>query len=167
MQQLVLPSPQQGNGQKVDIYGQLDGSVTLQQDHQKFDNSKVDGLDNALTALTPSDSSVPFTNGNNVMDSTIVPKVDVVEQSNAAIQPVPNFQAELEAFINNKPPGFMAQEDQMAEFDCFKEMNGSKDSLIWWSNDFETKSASSNSWDSTSVLPSQGMFQDYELGYNM
>ncbi|KAL1358193.1 hypothetical protein AAHE18_04G015800 [Arachis hypogaea] len=73
---------------------------------------------------------------------------------------------------------------QMAddEFDCLRKMNNnnnnnnnnnsnSKDSnsnLIWWSNDSsaDTKSASSNSWESmssTPVLMPEGMFQDYEL----
>lgn len=65
------------------------------------------------------------------------------------------------------------QEQQTAEYDYFGEMNGSsKDSFMWWSSDFDAKSASSNSWDSptttraTHVLhPEEGLFQDYELGY--
>lgn len=103
-----------------------------------------------------------------------MPKVNELENnSSMAFNPVldsalvPSFQAELDDFLNDKNVAFEPQEDQIAEFDCFKEMNGSKDSVVWWSNDFETKSGSSNSWDSTSHLheSDQQMFQDYELGY--
>ncbi|XP_015579086.2 transcription factor MYB36 isoform X2 [Ricinus communis] len=169
MQQL-LPTPQQGHEQKLDIYEQLSGSIALEnQNYPRFDNPKVDGLENSFNAITSSDSSVPFNNGNSVADSIAMEgRANGVDQSVAAIQPVSTFQAELENFLSNKTSGFVSQEDQITEFDCFREMNGSKDSLVWWSNDFETKSASSNSWDSTSVLQSEGMFQDYhELGYNM
>ncbi|CAK7344568.1 unnamed protein product [Dovyalis caffra] len=168
LMQYAFPSPQQGDEQKVDIYGQLVDSETLQQGHPKFSNSNVAGLENSLNAITSSDSSIPFTNGNHVMDLTTVPRAGMVEKSDAAAQPVvSNFQSELENFLNSKSSGFTAQEDQIGEFDCFKEMNGSRGGMNWWSNDFETKSASSNSWDSTSALQSEGMFQDYELGYTM
>ncbi|KAF2317157.1 hypothetical protein GH714_012879 [Hevea brasiliensis] len=166
LMQQFLSSPQ-GNGQKLDIYEQLSGSVTLDQDYLKFENPKVDGLENSMDGLTSSDSPIPFVNGNNVTESSMGARADAVEQSEVAIQPVSTFQPELEDIISNKASGFVSHEDQIAEFDCFKEMNVSKDSLIWWSSDFETKSASSTSWESTSVLQSDGMFQDYELTYNM
>lgn len=166
LMQQFLNSPH-GNGQKLDIYEQLCGSVTLDQDYLKFDNPKVDCLENSLKGLASTDSSIPFVNGNNVADSSMGVRVDAVEQSDAANQPVSTFQPELENFISNKTSGFVSQQDQFAEFDCFKEMNASKDSLIWWSNEFETKSASSTSWESTSALQTEGMFQDYELSYNM
>jgi myb proto-oncogene protein len=167
LMQYAFPSTQQGDAQKVDIYGQLVDPDTLQQGHPKFSNSNVVSLENSMNVITSSDSPLPFTNGKNVMDLTIVPRAGMADQSDAAVQPVSNFQSELENFLNNKTSGFTAQGDQIGEFDCFKEMNGSRDNMNWWSNDFETKSASSNSWDSTSVLQSEGMFQDYELGYNM
>ncbi|GLT80397.1 hypothetical protein SLA2020_518380 [Shorea laevis] len=128
-------------------------SVTLQQDYSN--------------GISSSDGSVPFVTENNLVANGI-------EQSNnAGIQPVSGFQGELDEFLINKTTvgnNFAQQEDQTAEFDCFKDMNGSKDSMVWWSNGgFDAKSASPNSWDSTSVLQtSEGiMFQDYELGYNM
>ncbi|KAJ4827779.1 hypothetical protein Tsubulata_021251 [Turnera subulata] len=173
LMQHLLPSTSQGNiTQKVDLYEQLIGAVTHQQDYPKFDNSKVDGLENSMNNITPSaGGSVPFSNGNNVLDSTLVARAaDVLGQSDAASQSVSNIQAEIEGLLNSKVSDFMEQENQIGEFDCFKEMNGSKDSLTWWSNDFEAKSASSaNSWDSTSVLHQpEGMFQGYEeLGYNL
>ncbi|KAF7806619.1 DNA binding / transcription factor [Senna tora] len=73
---------------------------------------------------------------------------------------------------------YMAQQEHRVEYeyDCFGEINvvgSSKDSLMWWSNDFDAKSASSSSWDSTTTAPhhvlhsdQEKMFQDYEgLGY--
>ncbi|KAG5225813.1 transcription factor MYB [Salix suchowensis] len=153
LMQYAFPGTQQGDAQKVDIYGQLVDSDTFNK--------------NSLNVIASSDSPVPLSNGTNVMDLTSVPRAGMADQSDAAVQPVSNFQSELENFLNNKTSGFTAQGDQIGEFDCFKEMNGSRDNMNWWSNDFETKSASSNSWDSTSVLQSERVFQDYELAYNM
>ncbi|EOY31764.1 Myb domain protein 36 [Theobroma cacao] len=172
LMQPLLPNPQPENERTADFYDQpTAASVAHQQDYPKSSNTKGLELDNSLDGITTSDGSDPFGTGNNLMDSATVPKADGhhhgTAQSNAAVQPVSNFQAELDEFLNNKTAGYVPQEDQMTEFDCFKEMNGAKDSLIWWSNDFDAKSASSNSWDSTSVLQSSGMFQDYELAYNM
>lgn len=91
---------------------------------------------------------------------------------------VSTFQDELDEFLNgnNKatsfiinPKGHLIADDQ---FDCFQEMNMiSKESLVWWSNELEStrSSATTNSWDDSSVLhhSSEGIFQDYELGYNL
>ncbi|KDP43822.1 hypothetical protein JCGZ_23030 [Jatropha curcas] len=139
------------------------------QDYSKLENHNIDTLGNSSNTITSSNSTVPF---HNVMDSNIGMSSNLAGQSNAElIQPVSSFQAELEDFLSNKTSGFERQEDQIVEFDCFKEMNnngGSKDGMIWWSNEFETRSLSSNSWDSTNnILQAEGMFQDYELGYNM
>ncbi|KAK9275249.1 hypothetical protein L1049_022511 [Liquidambar formosana] len=165
------PSPnplmQPAHGQKGDFFEPPAASIALQQDYPKISNPKIDELENSLNGISHPDSSIVFTTGNNPLDSTIVPKSDGIEQSNAGFQPVSSFQAELDNFLNNKAVGFLPQEDQIVEFDCFKDMEGSKDSMIWWSNnDFNSKS-SSNSWDSTSVLQSEEMFQDYALSYNM
>ncbi|GMY35422.1 transcription factor MYB36 [Fagus crenata] len=147
----ALPSPQPGQAQKVGFY-------------EPPTSAKVNELENSLHGHVS--SSDTFINGNNPIDSTAVPKPHGIEQSNAGIQ-ASAFQAELDVFLNTKTVDFVPQEDQIAEFDCFKEMNVSKDSMLWWSNEFDAKSASLNSWDSTSVLHSQQMFQDYELGYNL
>ncbi|XVE98731.1 hypothetical protein REPUB_Repub03eG0133500 [Reevesia pubescens] len=177
LMQPLLSNPQSENEQSADdFYDQPVAAASLSQlqDYSKISNAKGLELDNSLDGISPSDGSVPFGSGENLMDSVNVPKADgndhhgIAQSINAAIQPVSNFQAELDEFLNNKTAGYAPQGDQMADqFDCFKGMNGSKDSLIWWSSDFDAKSASSNSWDSTSVLHSNGMFQDYELCYNM
>ncbi|XP_022756539.1 transcription factor MYB36-like [Durio zibethinus] len=176
LMQPLLQNPQPANEQSADdFYDQPAATASLvqRQDYPKISNAKELELDNFSDGISPSDGPAPFGTGDNLMDSETVPKTDgndhhgIPQPINEAIQPVSNFQAELEEFFNNKTAGYTPQEDQMAEFDCFKEMNGSKDSLIWWSSDFDAKSASSNSWDSTSVLQSNGMFRDYELGYNM
>ncbi|THF96118.1 hypothetical protein TEA_014191 [Camellia sinensis var. sinensis] len=100
-------------------------------------------------------------NGSNVLES----RLDGMEQFNAKIQPISTFQAELDALhlLNNETTGFPPQEDPISEFDCFKEMDGLKESVIWWSNDFNSKSASSNTWDATSVL----QYQNYVSSYNL
>ncbi|KAL2480956.1 Transcription factor [Abeliophyllum distichum] len=95
-----------------------------------------------------------------------------VGQSNyTGIEPVSGFtQAELDDLLNNEASDVLpTQSHNIAEFDCFKEMNGSMDNLEWWSNDFvDANSASSNSWDSaTRVNQSEEMYQDYGLGYSM
>ncbi|XP_022731077.1 transcription factor MYB36-like [Durio zibethinus] len=173
--QPLLPNPQPANEQSVDDLYDQPATASLTQDQQDYPkNSKAKGLelDNSLDGISPSNESVPFGTGQNLKDSATVPNADgnIAQSINAAVQPVSNFQfqTELDEFLNNKTASYAPQEYQMADqFDCFKEMNGSKDSLIWWSSDFDGKSASSNSWDSTSVLQSNGIFQDYELGYNM
>ncbi|XWS70926.1 hypothetical protein CRYUN_Cryun03dG0092400 [Craigia yunnanensis] len=176
LMQPLLPNPQPSNEQSADdFYDQpaTTASLVQQQDYPKINNAKGLELDNSLDGISPSDGSAPFGTADNLIDLAAVPKKNgndhhgISQQLNVAVQPVSNFQAELDEFLNNKTAGYAPQEDQMAEFHCFKEMNGSKDSLIWWSSDFDAKSTSSNSWDSTSVLQSHEMFQDYELGYNM
>ncbi|KAL2502178.1 Uncharacterized protein Fot_36026 [Forsythia ovata] len=106
-----------------------------------------------------------FENERNIQGSNFV------GQSNyAGIEPVSGFtQAELDDLLNNEASDFLPTQSQnIAEFDCFKEMNGSMDNLEWWSNDFvDANSASSNSWDSaTRVNQSEEMYQDYGLGYS-
>ncbi|XVE80018.1 hypothetical protein DITRI_Ditri14bG0105000 [Diplodiscus trichospermus] len=168
----LAPNPRPENQQSADDFCDQ-ASLAQHQYYLKIRNAKGLELDNSMDGISPSDGSVPFGTGNNLMDSETVPKADrdhhgIAESINAAVQQVSNFQAELDEFLDSKTAGYAPQADQMADqFDCFKEMNGSKDSLIWLSNDFDAKSASSNSWDSASVLQPNGMFQDYDLGYNM
>ncbi|CAA2938324.1 transcription factor MYB36 [Olea europaea subsp. europaea] len=96
----------------------------------------------------------------------------VGQSSYKGTEPVSGFtQAELNELLNNEAADFLpAQSQNIAEFDCFKEMmNESMDNLGWWSNDFvDSNSASSNSWDSaTKVNISEELYQDYTLGYTM
>ncbi|KAL4035890.1 hypothetical protein IC575_004598 [Cucumis melo] len=96
-------------------------------------------------------------------------------ESSSGHHQVSNFMQVVDGFLedHNKGEGFMAQSDeQVAEFDWFKEVGGcSKNSLIWWGqnneHDMRSAASSSNSWDSSSVLQSELMFQDFELGYNL
>ncbi|KAJ6330838.1 hypothetical protein OIU76_009435 [Salix suchowensis] len=104
--QYAFPSPQQGDGQKVDTYRQLVDSDTRQQDHPKFSNSSVVGLENSLNGITSPDSYIPFSSGHHAMDLTIVSRAGVVEPADAAAQPDPNFQSEFENFLNSKTYGF-------------------------------------------------------------
>ncbi|OIW19441.1 hypothetical protein TanjilG_09461 [Lupinus angustifolius] len=128
---------------------------------------------NTLKVENPlNNNSVPFANsGNNLpMHSS-----SIVDQTNSmGFQQVCALQiTEHDNILNNKITmgNYLPQEQQnMAGFDCFREMNGSNDNsnLIWWSNDSDSKSASTSSWDSstTPVLMPEGMFHDYELGYS-
>ncbi|GFS36095.1 myb domain protein 36 [Actinidia rufa] len=74
------------------------------------------------------------------------------------IEKVSTFQNELiDGLMNNKAIGFPSQEDSIAQIDCFTEMEGLKESMVWWSSDHDleySNSASSSSW-------------DYGLGYDL
>ncbi|KAF5749449.1 hypothetical protein HS088_TW04G01418 [Tripterygium wilfordii] len=105
-----------------------------------------------------------------------IPSSGIMERFDVGLERVSTLEAELgNILINTKPSAsydLVQENHQMVEFDCSKEMDsGSKDNWSWWSNDnLESKSTSSNSWDSTNVLhhhQSEGMFQDYEFGYNI
>lgn len=167
LMQQVLTSPQSLlDQQKAQFY---EPTTTLQE-QEEYPNPKMDELENSFNGISTSDSSIGFTTGSNC-NLFVGHKPDSIhEQLNGGTQSASTFQAELESFLNNKSAcGFVPQDqDQIAEFDCFKEVDGAKDIMLWWpsSNDFDSKSASLNSWDSASVLQSE-MFQDYALGYNM
>ncbi|KAK1559484.1 hypothetical protein Q3G72_015023 [Acer saccharum] len=149
--------------------------LAFQQNYPQISNPNVHELDNSLNGMSSSDSSIRVSNDNKVIrdDHSTPPllKANDLQSDAMNIQPALTFQAdELENFLNNKTIGYTAEEDdhQIAQFDCFNAVNGSKDNFFWWANEFDSKSASSNSWDSTPVLDqSEGMFQDFELGYNL
>uniref|UniRef100_A0A0A0LX58 Uncharacterized protein n=1 Tax=Cucumis sativus TaxID=3659 RepID=A0A0A0LX58_CUCSA len=119
----------------------------------------------------------PQTNTNSISLPCKIPENSDHHQveSSSGHHQVSNFMQVVDGFLedHNKGEGFMAQSDeQVAEFDWFKEVGGcSKDSLIWWGqnneHDMRSAASSSNSWDSSSVLQSELMFQDFELGYNL
>jgi myb proto-oncogene protein len=123
--------------QHVDFYE----PPTAQQDYSEVKNSKFDELEDAFN------------------------RVGMELQTNGGISSLSRIQAELDDLVNNKISGnFSQQEDDFeAQFDCFKEMDGPKDGLVWWANNFESKSASSNSRDSTSVFQSEGGYHGHEL----
>jgi len=151
--------------------GQKDEFCKPQHDGAKINNPQVHLLEN----IPLSNGGVPFVasgSSKNPMHSSLAPRSEAIhEQTNSVgFQQLGALQTELDDILNNRIMGYVPHEDHdMAGFDCFREMNSSKDSLIWWSNDSDTKSVSSNSWDSsaTPALLPQGMFQDYELGYSL
>ncbi|KAE9602405.1 hypothetical protein Lal_00049569 [Lupinus albus] len=145
-------------GQKDEFYKPTIVCGLLQQDIGA--NIHTPKVENPLN-----NSSIPFisNSGNNIPkhSSSIVERT-----TNMELQEVCALQiTELDDILNNRTVGnYLQQEEEqnMAEFDCFRDMDDSKDniSLIWWSNDSDAKST-------TPVLMSEGMFQDYELGYSL
>ncbi|CAK9147593.1 unnamed protein product [Ilex paraguariensis] len=156
--------------QSLHLQGLNESSNPLMQQAVTPSNLQLDELDNSVIKSS-SDSPIMFNNGSHLSNSTTtVPKSGGIEQSNPVIQSVSTFtQGDFDDSINNKAVGSVSGENQMAEFDCFKEMDDSKDTVIWWSNDFHTNSiTSSNSWDSISVLHQpERFYQDYALGYSV
>ncbi|KAJ1433509.1 SANT/Myb domain [Sesbania bispinosa] len=178
MQNANLPSPHHvGQGQKHDDHDHQFYKPPTTADHH--DGAKINNTELQVGLLENplSNSFIASGNNNPIMHSTstvIAPtRGEVVEQSNnVGLQQLGALQTELDDILNNRTTTTMGQEDHMVDqFDCFREMNGSKDSFIWWSNDSaDTKSASSNSWEDSStnpVLLPEGMFRDYELGYSL
>ncbi|KAG8372409.1 hypothetical protein BUALT_Bualt12G0063200 [Buddleja alternifolia] len=138
--------------QNINLMHQISASpqpeVPLALDHQEYSPlsnlKKIDEVENCV----------------NVFSSLKADQSNVLESGFT--------QAELDDLINNKSCNFLPNENQIGEFDCFKEMDGSKVNLGWWSNEFDANSASSSSWDSENMLHrSEGMYQDYGLGYSI
>ncbi|CAI9761075.1 unnamed protein product [Fraxinus pennsylvanica] len=91
-------------------------------------------------------------NKNSVNETNIQGSNFVGQFNFTGIEPLSGFtQAELDDLLNNEAADFLpTQSQKIAEFDCFKDMNGSMYNLGWWSNDFvDANSASSQSWDSS------------------
>ncbi|KAL2465749.1 myb domain protein [Abeliophyllum distichum] len=128
-------------------YSNENRDILMQQEYCNISNLKVDELGNPINGI----------------GSSITLNVTGQLETNTGIQPGSALtQSELDV-------GFMPTENQMVvdEFDCLKEMDGSKlYNLGWWSNDFDVNSASSNSWDSANILrKSEEMYQEYTIGY--
>ncbi|KAL2482907.1 myb domain protein 36 [Forsythia ovata] len=128
-------------------YSNENRDILMQQEYCNISNLKVDELGNPINGI----------------GSSIALNVTGQLETNTGIQPGSALtQSELDV-------GFMPTENQMAvdEFDCLKEMDGSKlYNLGWWSNDFDVNSASSNSWDSANILrKSEEIYQEYSIGY--
>ncbi|KAL5549068.1 hypothetical protein UlMin_004299 [Ulmus minor] len=174
-QKMVQNLQSLNENQNNPLFHQAQTNVNLYQ--PPTNNAKIEGNNPKIgSSENPSDGSNAFINVSNPMEdheTNIVPNnVHGLEQSNGGIEQVSGFdQVELDEILNNQTVSFMSQGDQqMNEFDCFKDMSASKESLMWWCNAFEGKSASSNSWDSSSsaALQSNGMFHDYDqLGYSL
>ncbi|CAI9754757.1 unnamed protein product [Fraxinus pennsylvanica] len=124
--------------------------IPMQQDYFNMSNLNVVELGNYINGI-PSTENISGQSNTN---------------TNTGIQPSSAFtQAEFDV-------GFMPTQNQMVvdEFECFKDMDGSKlYNLVWLSNELDVNSASSNSWDiSANVLhKSEEMCQNYSTGYSM
>ncbi|XP_010047010.2 transcription factor MYB36 [Eucalyptus grandis] len=179
IQQLALANGSQQRAEdiernKADIYELTStnpNNVSLQHDSLKITASKIEELVNSLS--TSSDGSVSFNYAKNLIDTALIPEVDGAEAmsyANAFDGATSNIQAELDDMGNNKAANhFAPREDHPntnAEFDYFKEMNGCKDNILWWSNELDTKLPSAISWDpvNNSVFQNEGLFQDYGSG---
>ncbi|PIA28603.1 hypothetical protein AQUCO_06800041v1 [Aquilegia coerulea] len=163
------PSMQQvSNGQTALLREEKFLELPSSSIEQRANNStKQDEKEDSFKGFTSSENSTGFNNGINSMGAAIMSKSSGAEELNMNFQSVSSLQAELGDILYNKTSGFIATEDQINEFDCFKDMDGAKEGMIWWTNGFETKSSSSSSWDSASALQTGGLFQDCELGYDI
>ncbi|PON97967.1 MYB transcription factor [Trema orientale] len=186
MQHNLVTSPNQGHhdhqpagqGQKVDFYEPSSVNIAVHEGQEEYtrtgnnDSAKIiEGSENCKEDA--------FACGVGVQQSDPDHEIGRIHQVSA-------FQAELEDILNGDkgsisflPQGDHDHDHQVGdELDCFKEMNNvSKDSFIWWSNEFDAKSSSSNSWDSTSAAldhhqssigTHNGIFHDYDqLNYGL
>ncbi|KAK4431944.1 Transcription factor [Sesamum alatum] len=120
----------------------------------------------SINCLSSSETSFPLNTETHVPDQS-----NIMGQNTGLIQPAGSgfTQAELDDLLTDRASSFAPTGNQVAAFDCFKEMDGSKDNLGWWADEFDmNNSTSSRSWDSASMLPqSDEMYQDYGIGYSM
>ncbi|XP_076926433.1 transcription factor MYB36-like [Bidens hawaiensis] len=126
--------------QKVHLYGPCNNNH--QQMYPLPNNMLVNQVDGSM-------------NGINVGSSTRVPETENIKHSSVDFQQYYlAFQAEIDQFLSNKGANSESiNQVQANELDIFKDMDGAKDMMSWWSNEFDANSASSNSWDSNGVHP--------------
>nr|XP_043630807.1 transcription factor MYB36 [Erigeron canadensis] len=125
--------------QKIQLFGPSNSLLppVFSQPH----NMLVNQIDNSM-------------NGINISPSKQVQESDSNKQPSLEFQQYMEFQAEINEYLSNKGANNSVSLDQANanEFDCFKDMDVSKDMMTWWSNEFDANSASSNSWDSNGIL---------------
>ncbi|XP_024960289.1 transcription factor MYB36-like [Cynara cardunculus var. scolymus] len=138
MMQHVLPD----SPQKVELYGQINNCP--QQVYSPQSNIMINQMEGSI-------------NGINIPGSSMqVPESEGTKQPSMELQQFWALQAEIDEFLSNKAANsVLLDQAQTNEFDCFKDMDGAKDIMTWWSNEFNANSASSNSWDSYGVLDRQ------------
>ncbi|KAM0014186.1 putative transcription factor MYB-HB-like family [Helianthus debilis subsp. tardiflorus] len=136
MMQHVFPD----SPQKVQLYGPSNNH--LQQVYSLPNNMLINQIDNPINGINVGSSTLPETNG--------------VKQPSVDFQQFMAFQAEIDQFLSNKGANSESiDQAQVNEFELFKDMDGAKDMMTWWSNEFDANSASSNSWDSNGILDHQ------------
>ncbi|KAF9612872.1 hypothetical protein IFM89_004288 [Coptis chinensis] len=144
-----------------------DASIVQRANSIICNKKQDDQVENSKKGFSSSESSDEFHTGVNTMEAAIMSKSIGFEQLSMNFQSVSSLQAELGELLHNKAGSYIVNGDQTNEFDCFKEMDGAKESLLWWDNSFDAKSTPSSSWDSASVLQQEGLFQECVLGYDL
>ncbi|KAI3811405.1 hypothetical protein L1987_21127 [Smallanthus sonchifolius] len=131
---------------KVDEY-YAQSTNPLQQDYSPMSNMMMTGIESSMGINIPESSSslVPESKG-----TTQPPSME--------LQQCWAFQAEIDELLSNKGAIPLEGQHMSTEFDCFKDMHGVKDSMTWWSNEFQ---ANSTSWDSTGVLDHKQIDKKY------
>ncbi|KAL7592133.1 hypothetical protein Lser_V15G33385 [Lactuca serriola] len=139
MMQYALPDAHQ----KAELFRPFNNMYSLP------NNMLMNQMENSIDGINVPESS------SQVQESV------VMKQPGMEFQQYWALQAEIDEFLSNKGANsIQVDQAQANEFDYFKEMDGSKDMMTWWSNEFDANSASSNSWDSNGVLDHQQ--QGYE-----
>ncbi|KAJ9550710.1 hypothetical protein OSB04_014755 [Centaurea solstitialis] len=146
MQSLQLlnesPNPlmmQPDSSQKVELYAQSNNC--LQQAYSPSGNIMINQVPGSINAINIVGSSMQVTES------------EGIKQPSMELQQFWALQADIDQFLSHKAANSASlDQTQTNEFDCFKDMDGAKDIMTWWSNEFDANSASSNSWDSNGVL---------------
>ncbi|KAD6454524.1 hypothetical protein E3N88_09230 [Mikania micrantha] len=85
----------------------------------------------------------------NQMNDSIDSGLDCRKRAGIEFHQYLEFQDEIDQFLSNKGANFISLDQaQTSEFEYLNDIDGAKDIMTWWSNEFEANSASSNSWDS-------------------
>ncbi|XP_076958337.1 transcription factor MYB36-like [Bidens hawaiensis] len=128
--------------QKVNIFGP--SSNHIPQVYSPPSNMLVNQMDDSI-------------NGSGyVGSSTYVTGPDCVKATSMEFPQYLAFKAEIDEFLSNKRANsILVDQAQVNDFGFFNDMDGNKDMMTWWCNEFESNSVSSNSWDSNSVIHQQ------------
>nr|XP_043622852.1 transcription factor MYB36-like [Erigeron canadensis] len=122
--------------QKVEYYS----NNTLQQEYSPLSNMIINGMDlNSMGINIPESSSLVYESN------------DMKQPPSLELQQCWAFQAEIAELLSNKE-ALPLDGPQINEYDSFKVMQGAKDGMTWWPNEFGENSVSSNSWSSTGIL---------------
>ncbi|KAL5699279.1 hypothetical protein ACHQM5_030207 [Ranunculus cassubicifolius] len=140
---------------------QLDNSTEIEHDHERKMNQlptstvlvggKRENSTVFVKDISSSENSAEYSDGFNS-----------IEVGNMNFASVSSLQAELGDLILKKTG------EQTNDFDCFKDMDSVKESMIWWENSFDGISSSLGSWDAPAyAIQQKGQFQDSPLGYDI
>ncbi|KAJ0541243.1 putative transcription factor MYB-HB-like family [Helianthus annuus] len=147
---LIMQHVLNDGAQKVELFGPSYNSI--QQAYTSPSNMLVNQMDNFINV---DDGSSAYVRG-----------PDCIRQTGMEFQQYLAFQAEIDQMLSNKRASSISvDQTQVNEVDFFKDMDSAKDTMTWWSNEFEANSASSTSWDSSSVGDHQSQPYKFEMNY--